>query len=49
MLFYDFEVFKNNWLVVIIDPEKKRKYIIVDDNNKLEDFYNENKNKIWIG
>lgn len=47
--FYDFEVFKYDWLVVIINPIDKTKTVIVNDKDKLLDYYNENKNSIWIG
>ena len=36
MLFYDFEVFKEDWLVVIIDMTKKKEYVIINDSEKLE-------------
>lgn len=47
--FYDFEVFKYDWLVVVISPTDKTKTIIVNDPDKLKDYYNEHKNDIWIG
>lgn len=31
--FYDFEVFKYDWMVVIIDPANKKKTVIVNDKN----------------
>lgn len=46
---YDFEVFKNNWLVVIINPETREETIIVDDAHKLRDYYEKHKNEIWVG
>ena len=49
MLFYDFEVFKEDWLVVIIDMSKKKEHVIINDSNKLEEIYNENVNDIWVG
>lgn len=49
MLFYDFEVFKEDWLVVIIDMTKKKEYVIINDSEKLEKVYNENVNDIWVG
>ena len=49
MLFYDFEVFKEDWLVVIIDMNKKKEHVIINDSNKLEEIYNENVNDIWVG
>lgn len=47
--FYDFEVFKEDWLVVIINPINKEKTVIVNNRNDLIDYYNEHKNEIWIG
>lgn len=49
MIFYDFEVFKGDWLVVLIDPSKKRITEIVNDPEHLSRFYEENKNDIWVG
>jgi hypothetical protein len=49
MLFYDFEVFKYDWLVVIKDMEKKETIEIINDSEKLKQFYEDNKNRIWAG
>lgn len=49
MLFYDFEVFKHDWLVVIKDTETKKTTTIVNDPNHLKKFYEEHKNSIWAG
>ena len=49
MIFYDFEVFKEDWLVVLIDPSKKQITEIVNDPEQLSKFYEENKNDIWVG
>ena len=49
LIFYDFEVFKYDWLVVLIDPINKEETVIVNDKNKLEEYYNQHKNDIWIG
>lgn len=49
MLFYDFEVFKRDWLVVIIDLHNQKKHVIINNFKKLTKFYNENKNRIWAG
>ena len=49
LLFYDFEVFKEDWLVVIIDMGKKQKHIIINDTAELERVYKENVNEIWVG
>lgn len=47
--FYDFEVFSNDWLVVIINPIARTKDVIVNDKRRLERFYEEHKYEIWIG
>lgn len=49
VLFYDFEVFKYDWLVVIIDMVEKVRHIIVNDKDRLQAIYDENKGNIWVG
>lgn len=49
MLFYDFEVFKEDWLVVIIDMTNKKEHVIINNSEELEKIYNENINDIWVG
>jgi DNA polymerase len=49
MLFYDFEVFKENWMVVIIDMMKKKEHVIINDPDELERVHKENVNEIWVG
>lgn len=49
MIFYDFEVFKYDWLVVAIDVVNQKEHVIVNDNEKLEQLYCEHKNDIWVG
>lgn len=49
ILFYDFEVFKYNWLVVIIDMIAQNINVIVDEPEKLEDFYKTHKKDVWVG
>lgn len=49
LLFYDFEVFKYDWLTVIIDMTKKQEHIIINDPEKLEWIHKENMNEIWTG
>lgn len=49
MIFYDFEVFEYDWLVVLFDSKIKSEKIIINDKEKLEDFYQENKFDIWVG
>ena len=47
--FYDFEVFKEDWLVVIINPIEKTESIIVNDRDKLLEYYETHKSEIWVG
>lgn len=47
--FYDFEVFKYDWLVVIINPITKTKSIIINDSEKLRGYYDQYKNEIFVG
>ncbi len=47
--FYDFEVFKYDWLVVIINPETEKKTIIINDPDKLLDYYEKYKEEIFVG
>ena len=49
VLFYDFEVFAYDWLVVIIDMTKKSETVIHNDPDKLQKIYDENINDIWVG
>ena len=49
MNFYDFEVFKKDWLVVIINPVTHEEKVIVNDVKKLQRYYERHKNDIWVG
>lgn len=49
MIFYDFEVFKYDWLVVFIDTEAEEKTIIVNNKDELIAFYNQHVKDIWSG
>ena len=49
MIFYDFEVFKYDWLAVFIDMVQRKKHIIVNDKKALTDLYNANTGTIWSG
>ena len=49
MLFYDFEVFKYDWVVVAIDMSEKKQHVIVNNLNELRELYEKNINNIWIG
>lgn len=49
MLFYDFEVFKEDWLVVIIDVTKRQEHVIINNVEELQALYEANKHDIWVG
>ena len=49
MIFFDFETFKYDWLVVAIDPINKKEYVIVNNRAELEQLYKTYKNDIWVG
>lgn len=47
--FYDFEVFKYDWLVVIINPNERTTSVIVNDKQKLKEYFEAHQDQIWIG
>lgn len=47
MIFFDTEVFKNDWLLVTFDGKKFTR--IENDRQKLIDYYEQHKGDIWIG
>lgn len=47
--FYDFEVFKYDWLVVIINPIDRTERVIINDREALKRYYDEHKSEIWVG
>lgn len=49
MIFYDFEVFKYDWLVVAIDPNEPEPYAIINNKKALEKLYRQYKNDVWVG
>ena len=49
LVFYDFEVFSYDWLVVLIDPVNKTKTIIANNKHGLEEYYENHKDMIWVG
>ena len=46
---YDFEVFKFDWLVVLIDYETKEKTVIINNSEELKEFYKQHSEDIFIG
>lgn len=49
MIFFDFEVFLCDWLVVLADANTQTFQTIINDPEKLRRFYEKNKAEIWIG
>ncbi len=49
MLFYDFETFKYDWLVVILDMTERKEHVIINDPDQLKVFYESHKDDIWVG
>ena len=49
MIFYDFEVFKYDWLVVILDMNAQKEHVIINDSDQLKAFYEAHKDDIWCG
>ena len=49
MTFYDFEVTKYDWLVVLIDTEAELETVVVNSEAELEYYYSKHKQDIWVG
>lgn len=49
MIFYDFEVFKKDWLAVFIDMMNKKEYIVINSPSELKRLYEANIKDIWVG
>lgn len=49
LLFYDFEVFKYDWLVVVMDMTTKKTHVIINSPEELEALYKANIKEIWVG
>jgi DNA polymerase len=49
MIFFDFEVFSHDWLVVAIDMINKREEVIINNPERLNTYYHAHKNDIWVG
>jgi DNA polymerase len=49
LIFYDFEVFKKDFLVVLYEVPANTRTHICNDVKALNKFYEEHKNDIWIG
>ncbi len=49
LIFFDFEVFTKLWTVVLIDPMQHEETVIINDQAKLENYYDSHKNDIFVG
>lgn len=49
MIFYDFEVFGDDWLAVFIDVTRKTEQVIVNNPDELKALYEANTSNIWVG
>lgn len=49
MLFYDFEVFSHDWLIVVMDMTARREHVIVNNRDELAQLYSGHKDDIWVG
>lgn len=49
MLFYDFEVFKYDWLVVAMDTAEKKTHVIINSPDELKKLYTDKVKEIWVG
>ena len=49
MLFYDYEVFKNDWMVVVMDMVNQQEHVIINDRERLRQLHDENEGQIWVG
>lgn len=47
--FYDFEVFKYDWMVVVINPVTHDERVIINDADALTALYEGRKRDIWVG
>lgn len=49
MIFFDFEVFRYNWLVVLNNTDTRESTVIVDDPDRLKSFFEQHRGDIWCG
>lgn len=47
--FYDFEVFKHDWMVVVINPVTHDERVVINDVDALTALYEGHKREIWVG
>jgi DNA polymerase len=49
LIFYDFEVFKDDWLAVFIDITRRTEQVIINNPDELKALYEANISNIWVG
>ena len=49
MIFYDFEVYRYNWMLSWLDTDTRKMYTIHDNQEQMQKFYDKYKNEIWVG
>ena len=45
----DFEVYEYDWLVVLVNPDKRTEDVIINNSTLLTEYYEANKDDIWVG
>lgn len=49
MIFYDFQVFKHDWVAVLVNTKTKSTDIIHNDSLKLLYYYRDHEQTVWVG
>lgn len=49
MIFFDAEVFRLDWLFVLINTDSREATVIVNDPEQLKQLYEQHKTDIWVG
>ena len=49
LIFYDFEVFSKDWMVVFINQTTNEINLVINDPIKLNEFYEKHIDDIWVG
>lgn len=47
--FYDFEVFSEDWLCIIVNPQERSETTIVNNRQQLIDYWESHKSQVWVG
>lgn len=49
MIFYDYEVFRYDWIVVYMDTNGRKETVLHNDPDAQEKFYRDHRRDIWVG